>query len=430
MLDQMSLEINPKIFEAARGRLAARGVEVDDLVKALGRLRVELPSWGMARGGTRFGRYVEGAEAETFEEKAADCALVHELTGATPSIATHFPWDGADRDGAARTLEAIRAHGLEPGAVNSNTFSIQPGTELDARMRFGSVTNPFADVRKAAVRHQIDCLEIMRLFGSKQLSVWLADGTNSPGQMSLFEQAERLEDSLAEIYAATREDERVFIEYKFFEPGFYSTAIPDWATARGLAERLGPRAVVLVDLGHHPQATNIEQVVAQLIRAGKFGGFHFNDRKYGDDDLATGSIDPAQLFRIFATLVEADRRGLQKFDEVSLVIDQSHNVKNPVEEMIESVAAIQRGYAQALAIDWEALDEARAEADAVRADQVLRNAFFSPIAEALIWRSRRVKGLPEDPLAVLRASGAVERRRAERRARTVDEGAATGTLGG
>ncbi len=387
--------------------------------EALSQLEIELPSWGMSRGGTRFGRYPTGEEAVTFDEKAADCALVHQLTGATPAIATHFPWDGANSSEAAAALAGIKRHGLRPGAVNSNTFSMQANTAMDERMRFGSVTNPFADVRAACVGHQLDCLETMRLFGSKQLSVWLADGTNSPGQQSLFDQADWLAESLATVYGALRPDERMLVEYKFFEPGFYATAIPDWGVAYSLSAQLGERALALVDLGHHPQATNIEQIVANLIRLGKFGGFHFNDRKYGDDDLSTGSIDPAQLFRIFSTLVEAERRGLKAVAEVSFVIDQSHNIKNPIEEMIESVEAIQLAYAQALVIDWEALEAARSRADATLADRLLREAFFSPAAAELLAASRSSRGLPEKPLQALRESGALEQRRRERAGRNL-----------
>ncbi len=389
----------------------------ESLVEALSRLEIELPSWGMSRGGTRFGSYPTGEEAVTFDEKAADCALVNRLTGATPAIATHFPWDGAGRAAAEATLDSIKRHGLRPGAINSNTFSMQDGTPMDARMRFGSVTNPFADVREAAVGHQIDCLEIMRLFGSKQLSVWMADGTNSPGQQSLFDQAQWLTEGLGAVYEELRPDERMLVEYKFFEPGFYATAIPDWGVAHSLAERLGEQALVLVDLGHHPQATNIEQIVANLILLGKFGGFHFNDRKYGDDDLATGSLDPAQLFRIFVTLTEADRRGLKPIGQVSFVIDQSHNIKNPIEEILESVEAIQSAYARALLVDWESLEAARSKADAVAADRVLRDAFFSPRAAELLAASRVAKGLPCDPLAALRESGQLERRREQRAGR-------------
>jgi len=417
-----------KLYELAGETLDARGISAEAAADKLSALEIELPSWGMGRGGTRFGRYPEGAEAETVPQKVEDCALVHSLTGATPAVATHFPWDGANLDDARATLETIRAHRLRPGAVNSNTFSPRAEGPLDHRLRFGSLTNPFRDVRQAAVEHHLECLEIMRLFGSDALSVWLPDGTNSPGQLSLFDQARWLDETLAEIYGRLREGERMLVEYKFFEPAFYATAIPDWGRALSLAQKLGPRATVLVDLGHHPHGTNIEQVVAHLIHLGQFGGFHFNDRKYGDDDLATGSLDPAQLFRIFTVLVEADRRGLKPFSEVSFVIDQSHNVKNPIEEMVESIEAIQRAYAQALCVDYDRLEEARAAGDAGRGDQILKNAFFSPAAEALLWKSRASRGLPEDPLAALREAGEVEKRRKSRRGATVSTGA--GVLGG
>ena len=416
-----------RAFELAAEMLVRRGVDIAAVVERAGSLEIELPSWGMGRGGTRFGRYPQGEEANTVAEKIEDCALVHALTGATPSVATHFPWDGADVDEARQTLRLILDHGLRPGAVNSNTFSPRASGPLDHRLRFGSLTNPFEDVRRAAVAHHLDCLEIMRLFGSNTLSVWLPDGTNSPGQLSLFDQARWLEETLAEICGHLEGSERAFIEYKFFEPGFYATAIPDWGRALSLAERLGSRAAVLVDLGHHAHGTNIEQVVAHLIHLGKFGGFHFNDRKYGDDDLATGSLDPAQLFRIFVVLLEADRRGLKRFADVSLVIDQSHNLKNPIEEMIESVEAIARAYVQALLVDYARLEEARRDGDAELGDQVLKNAFFSPAVDVVLWKSRMERQLPGDPLQELRAGGHLERRRELRR---VGSEKTAGVLGG
>jgi L-rhamnose isomerase/sugar isomerase len=301
---------------------------------------------------------------------------------------------------------------------------------MDHRMRFGSLTNPFEDVRRASVEHHLECLEIMRMFGSRYLSVWLPDGTNSPGQLSLFDQAGWLDETLAAVYSKLRPDEIMLVEYKFFEPGFYATAIPDWGRAYSIAEKLGPQAVVLVDLGHHAHGTNIEQVVAHLIRLGKFGGFHFNDRKYADDDLATGSLDPAQLFRIFVVLLEADRRGLKAFSEVSLVIEQSHNIKNPIEEMIESVEAIQRAYVQALCVDYVRLCDSRAVGDAAAADQILKNAFHGPATDAVLWKARVSRGLPADPMGALRESGQIERRRTERGGAAAEVRKSAGVLGG
>ena len=416
MLENNDPSHQSRAYELAAEMLSQRGADVAAVVERVGLLQVELPSWGMGRGGTRFGRYPQGEEAHTVAEKVEDCALVYALTGATPAVATHFPWDGANLIEARQTLQFILDHGLRPGAVNSNTFSTRPNGPLDHRLRFGSLTNPFADVRQAAVEHHLDCLEIMRLFGSKILSIWLADGTNSPGQLSLFDQAHWLDETLAEICGRLEDDERAFIEYKFFEPAFYATAIPDWGRALSLAERLGSRATVLVDLGHHAHGTNVEQIVAHLIHLGKFGGFHFNDRKYGDDDLATASLDPAQLFRIFVVLIEADQRGLKPFDDVSLVIDQSHNLKNPIEEMIESIEAIARAYAQALLVDYPRLEEARRQGDAALGDQLLKNAFFSPAADAVLWKSRTDRQLPRDPLQAFRDGEHLERRRALRRA--------------
>ncbi len=418
---------DPRAFELAAEMLSKRGVSISNLVDRASALEVELPSWGMGRGGTRFGRYPQGEEANTIAEKVADCALVHELTGATPAVATHFPWDGADLAEARQTRDLILEHGLRPGAVNSNTFTKRKSGPLDHRVRFGSLTNPFADVRRATVDHHLECLEIMRLFGSDILSVWLQDGTNSPGQLSLFDQAQWLDETLTGITSKLQGKERIFVEYKFFEPAFYATAIPDWGRAFSLAEKLGDRASVLVDLGHHPHGTNIEQVVAHLIHLGKFGGFHFNDRKYGDDDLATGSLDPAQLFRIFVVLLEADQRGLKPFSEVSLVIDQSHNIKNPIEEMIESIEAIARAHVQALLVDYARLEQARREGDATLGDQLLKNAFFSPAVDAILEKSRQDRQLPSDPLAALRAGSYLQKRRATR---SSNLGKPAGVLGG
>jgi L-rhamnose isomerase/sugar isomerase len=427
MLEKHDPALQSGAFAGAAAALSKRGVDISTLVAQAGALEVELPSWGMGRGGTRFGRYPQGEEANTIAEKIADCALVHQLTGATPAVATHFPWDGADLEEAREVRDLIAAHGLRAGAVNSNTFSRRPSGPLDERVRLGSLTNPFADVRRATVDHHLECLEIMRLFRSNVLSVWLQDGTNSPGQLSLFDQARWLDETLGEITANLQGEERIFVEYKFYEPAFYATAIPDWGRAFTLAERLGDRAAVLVDLGHHPHGTNIEQVVAHLIHLGKFGGFHFNDRKYGDDDLATGSIDPAQLFRIFVVLCEADQRGLKRFEDVSLVIDQSHNIKNPIEEMIESIEAIARAYVQALLVDYPRLEEARREGDATLGDQLLKNAFFSPAVDAILWKSRQDRGLPADPLAAFRAGNYLQERR---ETRSVVSGKPAGVLGG
>jgi L-rhamnose isomerase/sugar isomerase len=394
--------------------LKANGNKPDDVFAKISRFHVEVPSWGFSRGGTRFGVYRDGSEAETIEEKVSDAALVHRLTGATPTIALHFPWDGSSEQDFAALEKSLQREGIRAGAINSNTFSVRGNGAMDHRLRLGSVTNPFEDVRNASIAHHMECIGIMRRLGSKLLSVWLPDGTNSPGQASLFEQAERLLQGLREIYGGLRPGERMFVEYKLFEPGFYSTAIADWGKAYTLCQALGPHALVLVDLGHHPLGTNIEQIVSDLAALARLGGFHFNDKKYADDDLAAGSIDPYQLFRIFVTLIEADSRGCIRFDELAFMIDQSHMIKHPVEEMLESVESLQRAYAQALAVDADRLRQARAIGDVTVADAILKRAFYETPVSAILDRIRREKGLPVDPVRHfrnLRAEGKVREAR-------------------
>lgn len=407
----------------AREFLHAHGHNPDEILARLGRFHVEVPSWGFSRGGTRFGVYRDGTEAETIEDKIADAALVHRLTGATPSIALHFPWDGSTQEDVGRLGDALRREGIRAGAINSNTFSVRQSGPLDFRLRLGSLTSPFPEIRAAAVEHHLDCISIMRQLGSKLLSVWLPDGTNSPGQGSFFDQRHFLEEGLSQIYGELRNDEWMLLEYKLFEPGFYSTAIADWGKAYTLCRALGPRAMVLVDLGHHPLGVNIEQIVADLCALGRLGGFHFNDKKYADDDLATGSIDPYQLFRIFATLIEADARGLIHLDELPFMIDQSHMIKHPVEEMLESVDSLQRAYAQSLAVDWKGLAKARAEGDVSAADVIFRRAYQDTPVSAILTEMRGKKGLAADPkrqFRDIRASGGL------RGARVVAHSASSG----
>jgi L-rhamnose isomerase / sugar isomerase len=366
------------------------------------KFKVEVPSWGFCRGGTRFGTYSDGSEAVSIEEKLSDVALVHRLTGATPSVALHFPWDGATKKGYAVVAATLKKSGIAAGAINSNLFGMRNRGPLDYRIRLGSITSPYADIRNASVQHHSDCIGIMRQLGSKILSIWLPDGSNSPGQISFFDQSERLLKALQDIYRGLRDDEWMFLEYKLFEPGFYSTAVADWGKAFSLCQAVGPRAKVLVDLGHHPLGTNIEQIVSDLARLGRLGGFHFNDKKYGDDDLAAGSIDPFQLFRIFATLVEADRRKVLKFDDIAFLIDQSHMIKNPVEEILETIENLQRAYVQALSIDWGRLDKAREDGDITVADGCMKRAFTDTPATAILQRSRSSIGKPINPIEEFR----------------------------
>jgi L-rhamnose isomerase/sugar isomerase len=413
MTDKTRLAGIETLYAIAEKELARRGIDIN-LVKAqLAQQAVEVPSWGFSRGGTRFGRYVDGSEARNVKEKIEDAGLVFALTGATPTVSLHFPWDGSSDEEYAKIPEYLEAAGISIGAINSNTFT--PRCEpMDFNLRYGSLTNPDPAVRRAAVEHHLECVKIMRLLGSKYLKVWLPDGTSYPGELSFYEQADYLEAGLAEIYGHLRDDETMIIEYKLFEPAFYSTAIADWGRALTLAQKLGDRAKVLIDLGHHAHGVNVEQIVANLARLGRLAGFDFNDRKSADDDLAVSSIDPYQTFLIYHALVEGELRGHIELARLSFLIDQSSHRKNPVEEVIESVEALQRGYAQALVVDRAALAEAQRKHDLVRAERILKQAFFDVPVQAIIQMMRHDRGLPLDPIEAFREGEYEAQRRSER----------------
>jgi L-rhamnose isomerase/sugar isomerase len=368
--------------------------------QALRAQQVETPSWAFGNSGTRFAVFAQpGAPRDPFE-KLDDAAEVHRHTGIAPSVALHIPWDRVD------DWEALRDHarelGLRIGAINPNLFQ-------EPEYKLGSVCNPDADVRRRAVAHIRDCVAIARQVGSDALSLWLADGTNYPGQDSLRERRRRLVESLAEVYAALGDDVELLVEYKLYEPAFYATDLADWGSALLLCQELGERANVLVDLGHHAQGVNIEQIVSLLHGAGRLGGFHFNDRKYGDDDLIVGSIDPFQLFRIFYELVDA---GAVE-SGVRLTIDQSHNVEAKIEAMIQSVLNLQEAYAKALLVDRAALAAAQAEGDVLAANRVLVDAFSTDV-RPVCAKVREDLGASADPIAAFRASGYAERAASER----------------
>ena len=410
-----SYEVVASAYSAAEKDLAARGIDINDVKSRLSQQSVEVPSWGFSRGGTRFGRYVDGSEARNAKEKIEDAGIVYSLTGVTPTVSLHFPWDGvSDQDYASIPCYLEKA-GLGVGAINSNTFT--PRADLkDFNLRYGSLTNPDPEVRQASVQHHLECIKIMRMLGSKFLKVWLPDGTSYPGEISFYDQADYLEECLAEIYGHMRDGELMIIEYKLFEPAFYSTAIADWGRALTLTQRLGERAKVLIDLGHHAHGVNVEQIVSHLARLGRLAGFDFNDRKSADDDLAVSSIDPYQTFLIYNSLVEGEMRGHITLSNLSFLIDQSSHRKNPIEEVIESVEALQRGFAQALVVDREALAETRSKHDLVQAERLLKQAFFEVPVHAIIKMMRYEKGLPMDPIAAFRESGYEAQRRVERSA--------------
>jgi L-rhamnose isomerase/sugar isomerase len=375
------------------------------VLERLGALRIETPSWGYGNSGTRFHVYPWPGAARAAWERIDDAALVHRLTGCCPSVALHIPWDRVD------DWEALRRHaeesGIAIGAINPNLFG-------DDDYRLGSVCSPDRRVRRKALDHCLECIEIAEQLGSSNLSLWLADGTNYPGQDDLRARYARLTESLEELYAALPVGLRLLVEYKFFEPGFYSTDLPDWGTAALVCRRLGPQAQVLVDTGHHPQGTNVEQIIALLLTEGLLGGFHFNNRKYADDDLIVGSIDPFELFRIMREIAVADAAS-----NVAFMIDQSHNVEGKIDAMIQSAMNIQTAYAKALLVDEVQLREAQAAGDVLGAHRILLEAFETDV-RPLLARLRESQGVPEDPVAAFRAGGYGEERARERGTASVE----------
>jgi L-rhamnose isomerase/sugar isomerase len=361
---------------------------VTDLTNAFRELVIETPSWGYGDSGTRFGVFPQPGRPRDVFEKIDDAAEVHRLTGTAGAVALHFPWDAVED--YAQLREYIGARGLRVGAVNPNLFQ-------DADYKLGSLTHPDAAVREKAVAHMLECVEIASALGSGAQSLWLADGTNYPGQDDLRARRRRLLDGLARVYAALPESQDLLVEYKFFEPAFYATDLADWGSALLTCLRLGERAKVLVDLGHHAQGTNIEQIVAFLSDEGRLGGFHFNNRKYADDDLIVGSVNPFELFLIFVELAAGERLP-------RLTIDQSHNVEAKVEAMVVSVVNLQEAYAKALLVDREALREAQEAGDVLRGHEVLLDAFNSDVRPACA-AARAALGAAEDPIKTLRESG-------------------------
>jgi L-rhamnose isomerase/sugar isomerase len=368
-------------------------------------LEIETPSWAYGNSGTRFHVYPWPGAARTVWERIDDATLVQQLTGCCPSVALHIPWDRVDDWSALRDYAAER--GLRVGAINPNLFG-------DDTYRLGSLCHPDAAVRRQALDHCLECVEIAREVGSTIISLWLADGTNYPGQDDLRSRHGRLVAGLEELYGAVSPAERLLVEYKFFEPAFYSTDLPDWGTAALICRRLGPQAQVLVDTGHHPQGTNIEQIVALLLAEGLLGGFHFNNRKYADDDLIVGSIDPFELFRIMREIALARAEPSTAF-----MIDQSHNVEGKIDAMIQSVMNIQTAYAKALLVDDTRLAAAQQAGDVLGAHRVLVEAFETDVRPLLArWRAER--GLDADPVEAFREGGHAERRARERGTTSVE----------
>jgi L-rhamnose isomerase/sugar isomerase len=384
---------------ASLGRaLERRGRSIDKVKDAVKAFAVAVPTWGLGVGGTRFAKFPIPGEPITLSEKLEDAAVVNQLCRMTPAVSPHFPWDKTDDPAALR--EEAADQGLSFDAVNSNTFQDQPGQAWS--YKFGSLTHTDKFVRDQAIAHNIDCIDAGLALGSKAITVWIGDGANFPGQQNLSAAFDRYLDSMSQIYAALPADWRMFMEHKLYEPAFYSTVIADWGTNLIAAQQLGDKAKCLVDLGHHAPSTNIEQIVARLARFGKLGGFHFNDSKYGDDDLDSGSINPHQLFLIFNELVEAANRANGDFDP-AYMIDQSHNVTDPIESLLLSAASIAGCYARALVVDREALSAHQDGNDVVLAFRDLRRAYETDVAPILAMARYELDGAI-DPVETYRRS--------------------------
>ncbi len=381
----------------------------DKVYAALETFRIELPSWGFANTGTRFGKFIQAAAATTTEEKFSDAGQVHLLTGVCPTIALHVLWDcpqGVHSSGEIRIFAG--RYGVAPGSINPNLFQ-------DQEYKFGSYGNPDAAIRQRALKHAKDSIEIATRLHSRDISFWFADGSNYPGTANIRQRRRWFEEALKESHRELAPEQRMLIEYKPFEPAFYHTDIADWGMALLLARAAGPQAKVLVDTGHHYAAQNIEQIVAWLLSEGMLGGFHFNDRRYADDDLTLGSIDPYQVFRIFHEIQFFERETGARAD-IAYMVDQSHNLKGKIEAMIQTVTMAQQLFAKAALVDTEKLATAQKNCDLVRAESLLQDTFATDV-RPVIQDWRHSKGLPKDPMEAFRQSGYLERITKERAAR-------------
>ena len=373
--------------------LSDQGIDVEGVKDKLKAQEIETPSWGYGNSGTRFGVFKQPGAARDVHERLSDAAQVHKMTGVCPGVALHIPWDKVD-DYDALQQEAAGL-GVHIGAINPNVFQ-----EYDYKL--GSFGHRDPNVRQKALDHMYECIDIMQRTNSKVLSLWFADGTNYPGQDDIIERKRRFEECLGKTHAALPDDSRMLIEYKFFEPAFYHTDIADWGMALNFALKAGPKAEVLVDLGHHPLCTNIEHLVALLLDEGRLGGFHFNNCKYADDDVTTGSVNLYEVFLIYHEILNAERRGTAA--NIAYMIDQSHIIKPKVEAMIQSVLNIQTAYARALLVDRAALAAAQAEDDTVAGEEILRNAYDVDV-RPLLAVVREELGAETDPLGSHRQSG-------------------------
>ncbi|MBV7516475.1 L-rhamnose catabolism isomerase [Ensifer sp. ENS12] len=386
-------------YDSLGERLDRRGVAIDEIRRKVAAYGVAVPSWGVGTGGTRFARFPGKGEPRNIFDKLEDCAVIQQLTRATPTVSLHIPWDKVSD--ISELKQKGTSLGLGFDAMNSNTFSDTPGQAHS--YKFGSLSHVDAATRRQAVEHNLECIEIGRQLGSKALTVWIGDGSNFPGQSNFTRAFERYLDAMKSVYAALPEDWRVFTEHKMFEPAFYSTVVQDWGTNYLIAQELGPKAFCLVDLGHHAPNVNIEMIVARLIQFGKLGGFHFNDSKYGDDDLDTGVIDPYRLFLVFNELVDAETRRAKGFKPAHM-LDQSHNVTDPIESLMTSATEVCRAYAQALIVDRKVLEGCQEDNDALMASETLKTAFRTDI-EPILAMARLESGGAVAPVATYRKSG-------------------------
>jgi len=397
--NQAGVSTHRQSVDFLSARLAERDLDFEHLVEQVREFAVAIPSWALGTGGTRFGRFPGTGEPRDIYEKLEDISVVHQLTGAAPRVSLHIPWD--EPDDAQALVDRAGELGLGFDAVNSNTFQDQPSQELS--YKFGSLCHTDAAVRELAIAHNLHVVDVGKRLGSEAITVWLADGSNYPGQTHFRRSFERALGSLQEIYEHLPDNWQLYTEHKPYEPAFYSTVIQDWGSSLMLASALGEKASCLVDLGHHLPNTNIEMVVARLISAGKLGGFHFNDAKYGDDDLTTGSIRPYQLFLIFNELVDATKEFGEEF-QPAYMIDQSHNVKDPIEALLQSVVALQNAYARALLVDRDRLFEYQEANDVMMAERSLTDTYETDV-RSLTAEARLRAGGALDPIKAFRDFG-------------------------
>ena len=412
--NEVNLSKHKKSFE-----FISKGINnTDEVIKKLVDFQVAIPSWALGTGGTRFARFPGGGEPRNLEEKIEDIGLLHALNGSSGAISLHIPWDIPKDANAIKKLAT--QYGLRFDAMNSNTFQDQPDQKLS--YKFGSMQHVDKAVRKQAVDHNIEVIKYGKELGSKSITIWLSDGSCFPGQLNFRKAFQNTLESLQEVYKALPDDWKMFVEYKAFEPNFYSMAVGDWGQSLLYTSKLGKKAYTLVDLGHHLANANIEQIVALLLMEGKLGGFHFNDSKYGDDDLTVGSIKPYQLFLIFNELVEGmDAKNMNHADDLAWMIDASHNVKDPLEDLLQSVEAIMIAYAQSLIIDRKKLVEAQNNNDVVSAQEILQQAYRTDV-RALVAEARLHAGGALNPLLIYRNEKIRQQLIKERGSKTIATG--------